>query len=136
MRQGFIYLLRAGIGMLAFATAVAADGLTARGDVLPGDAELEARGAHIGTVTVRVAPIFDMSTAGEDKALFRLANQLHVDTRESTLRAQLLFKSGDLYTRRVLDETERHLRKQRFIREPQIRAVAFHDGLVDVAVRA
>src|SRR5215213_2145789 len=64
MRQGFIYLLRAGIGMLAFATAVAAEGLTAGGDALPDDAELEARGAHIGTVTVRVAPIFDTSAAG------------------------------------------------------------------------
>jgi hypothetical protein len=43
MRHGFIYLLRAGIGMLAFASAVAAEGLTETCEVLP--PRCRARGA-------------------------------------------------------------------------------------------
>jgi outer membrane protein assembly factor BamA len=83
---------------------------------------------RIGEVIVRVEPIFDA------RSIFRLADRLHVDTREETLRAHLLFKSGDVYSQRVLDETARKLREQRYIREPIVRPVAFHDGVVDVEV--
>ena len=103
---------------------------------LPGDAELEAQGAHIGSVTIRILQIFDPEKPGERKALFRLADKWHIDTRESTVEAQLLFRPGDPYSRRVLDETERNLRTLRFILEPEIRVVAYHDGLVDLEVVA
>jgi outer membrane protein assembly factor BamA len=91
---------------------------------------------RIGTVTVRVRDIFDTSKPGENKALFRLANRLHVDTREDAIRAQLLFAEGDPYTPRVLEETERALRRLRYVREPRVRVVARHDGVVDVEVTA
>lgn len=100
----------------------------------PDDAELEAQGARIGNVTIRSRPIFDPEAHGERKALFRLADRLHVDTRESAIEAQLLFQPGDPYSRRVLDETERNLRNLRFILEPVIRVVGYQDGLVDLEV--
>ncbi len=100
----------------------------------PGDAELEAQGARIGSVTLRIQPIFDPEKPGERKALFRLADRWHIDTRESAINAQLLFRPGDSYSRRVLDETERNLRDLRFIREPVIRVVGYHDGVLDLEV--
>lgn len=100
----------------------------------PSDAELEAQHARIGSVTIRERPIFDPEVAGENKSLFRLADRWHFDTRPSVIEAQLLFRPGDPYSRRVLDETERNLRTLRFILEPEIRIVAYHDGLVDLEV--
>jgi hypothetical protein len=101
---------------------------------LPSDADLEAAGAHIGTIEVRAHQIFDVDNPKENHALFRAANRLHVRTRESVLRAQLLFQSGDLYSVRVLQETERNLRDLSFLREPHITPLRYHDGLVDVLV--
>lgn len=102
----------------------------------PDDAELEARGTRIGTVTVRDLPIFDPGVAGEKKAVYRLADRLHVDTRDSVIEAQLLFHPGDLYSRHAREETERNLRQLRFIREPEVRITGYHDGVVDLEVVA
>ena len=103
---------------------------------VPTDAELERTGARIGRITIETDDIFDESDPREDAVLYRAVNRLHVTTRESTIRAQLLFASGDPYSRRVLDESERALRSQRYLREPVIRPVAWHDGVVDVRVRS
>ena len=100
------------------------------------DEPAEVEGERIGTITVRVRDIFDVTRPGENKALYRLANRLHVDTREDALRAQLLFAEGDPYSRRVIDETERALRKLRYVHEPHIRVLGRHDGVVDLEVSA
>jgi hypothetical protein len=135
LRRLPVVLLLAGWGVAAVAAEAAAVPAVATAS-LPGDAELEARGARIGSVTIRILQIFDPEKPGERKALFRLADKWHIDTRESTVEAQLLFRPGDPYSRRVLDETERNLRTLRFILEPEIRVVAYHDGLVDLEVVA
>jgi outer membrane protein assembly factor BamA len=101
---------------------------------IPDDATLEAAGARIGTITIHVAPIFDPDDPRENYGLYKLANRLHVDTRPSAIRAQLLFRSGEPYRGHLLQETERNLRQLNFLREPRVRAVAWHDGLVDVLV--
>lgn len=93
-------------------------------------------GERIGTIFVRVRDIFDTTKPGEDKALYRLANRLHVDTKEDALRAQLLFAEGDPYSQRIVEETERALRRLRYIREPDIRVLGRHDGVVDLEVTA
>jgi outer membrane protein assembly factor BamA len=93
-------------------------------------------GERIGSITLRLREIFDTSQPGENKALYRLANRLHIDTREKALRAQLLFAEGDLYSPRVVEETERALRRLRYIREPRVRVVGRHDGLIDLEVSA
>jgi len=101
---------------------------------LPDDATLEAAGARIGTITVRTGEIFDVSDPRENKFLYRLVNRLHLNTRKGAVQANLLFRSGDLYQARLLRETERNLRQLDFLREPRVRPVAWHDGLVDILV--
>jgi hypothetical protein len=102
---------------------------------IPSDAELEAAGARIGTIEIRTNQIFNRDQPGEGNWLYQEVNRLHKRTRESTIRAQLLFRSGDLYSRRLLDETARNMRgNAAFLREPEILPVRYHDGLVDIEV--
>lgn len=101
---------------------------------VPGFAELEAAGARVGAIRVVPGPIFDTSNPKEDKALFRLANRLHVPTRPGVIERALLFKRGDLVSVRVIEETERLLRGNRYLYEVHIRPVDYRDGVVDIEV--
>lgn len=96
---------------------------------------LEPEGAVIRAIRINPQPIYDESVPGERTALMRLVNRLHVGTHDDVIRAQLLFRSGDRYSGRVLRETERNLRKLRFLREPVIRVTAVDNGQVDLEVR-
>ncbi len=102
---------------------------------LPSDAELEEAGARIGAIEIHTKQIFDLSNPADDNWLFRLADNLHTRTRDSAIRAQLLFRTGDRYSRRLLDETARNIRlNSTFLREPEIRPIRYHDGVVDIEV--
>jgi len=67
-------------------------------------------------------------------APFRFANDLHIDTRDSVIESQLLFRKGDPVSQRLFEETERNLRDRRYLREPSVRTVHCHDGEADVEV--
>jgi outer membrane protein assembly factor BamA len=134
MRRTFALLLSA--MLILQAAARAADGTSARPQelLLPPDVELEAAGARIGRITIESRQIFNLEDPQEDRALFRLANRLHMRTHAAAIRAQLLFREGELYRRQTLDETERNLRQLSFLREPRVRPVRYHDGLVDIEI--
>lgn len=102
---------------------------------LPSDAQLEKMHARIGRVEIHIIQVFDLSDPSTDNWLFRTADILHVPTRAAAVRAQLLFRTGDPYSRRLLDESARNIRQNSdFLREPVIRPVGYHDGMVDVEV--
>ncbi len=101
---------------------------------IPSDEALESRGAVIGDIVVHVGDVFDPEIPEEDRRLFRLANKLHRTTRESVILDQLLFRSGDRYSRRLLDESERILRKDRYLYDADIRPVRYEGNRVDVEV--
>jgi hypothetical protein len=101
---------------------------------VPTDSELEAAGAVIGKIDIDLRNIFDESDARERNGLFRLANRLHIRTKRSTIKAQLLFASGDKYAARKLAETERALRLLSYIYDARIVPVRYADGKVDVKV--
>ena len=100
-------------------------------------AELEAAGARIGQIHILNQDIFDLADPAENNALFRLANGLHIKTRPEVIRSQLLFKPGDAVSVRVMEETERLLRTNRYLYDVQLRPVPAKNGaanLVDVEV--
>ncbi|HEX3950725.1 MAG TPA: hypothetical protein VHW95_12790 [Steroidobacteraceae bacterium] len=101
---------------------------------VPSDAALEAAGAIIGNVEIATHNIFDESDAREDNGLFRLADRLHIRTKHATIRAQLLFASGDKYLARKLAETERVLRLLPYVYDARIVPVRYADGKVDIRV--
>lgn len=101
---------------------------------VPDEAELEAAGAVIGKIYFDLQDIFDERDPRENRALFRLANELHVNTRESTVQAQLLFGTGDRFSARVIRETERNLRARDYLFDARIRPIAWDGERVDLLV--
>ncbi len=101
---------------------------------VPSDAALEAAGAVIGSIEIDTRNIFDERDQRETNGLYRLANDLHLRSKHSTIRAQLLFAPGEPYRARKLAETERALRLQPYVYEAQIVPVRFIDGKVDIKV--
>ncbi len=102
---------------------------------IPSPQELEARGAIIGEVHIVVGDVFDTSIEGEDGWLYRTANKLHINTRPSVIRGQLLFRTGEPYRHRLVLETERNLRAEGYLYDAVIVPVAFDGTTVDLEVR-
>ena len=101
---------------------------------IPSPGELEASGAVVGRITVIPGDIFDLGIEGEDGWLYRTANKLHMNTRASVIREQLLFETGDRYSDRVVQETERNLRANSYLNEAKIVPVAYDGENVDLEV--
>src|ERR1700728_1740785 len=80
---------------------------------IPSDSELEASGAVIGKILIDNQNIFNLDDPKDNNWLFRLADRLHYRTRPGVIRDQLLFKPGQRFSRRLLDESERVLRAGR-----------------------
>lgn len=116
-------------GAMACSAAIADDA-----PAVPDAAELERVGAVIGEVFIYNENIFDLKDPAEDKRLYRLANKLHIRTKANVVRQQLLFKSGDPYSQRLIDESARILRSARYLYDASVRPVGFKDGRVDIAV--
>jgi hypothetical protein len=88
---------------------------------VPEDSVLEAQGAVIGEIVLRLGNVFDPEAPGEDHRLYRLVNKLHLKTRPHVVRDLLLFQPGEVYSRRKLDESARILRESAFLYDAQIR---------------
>jgi hypothetical protein len=122
------------LGLLAVAAAVSAQDEASETPKLPTPAELEADGAIIGRIILDKQNVFDLSQPKENNALYRLANRWHIITRDSVIFSQLLFMEGDVFTARVIEESERVLRQNAFFYDAKIEPVAYADGVVDLRV--
>ena len=101
---------------------------------LPTLAELESAGAVIGEIRIVTHDIFETEDPAEDKLPFRVANTLHIRTRDSGIRNALLFKSGDAVSVRAFDETERALRSTRYLYDVKFTVLAVRDKVADIEV--
>ena len=101
---------------------------------IPSDAELVRMGAVIGHIEIDNENIFDLENPKDNNWLFRLADRLHPVTRQRTISDQLLFHTGERYSRHLLDESARILRGNPYFYDASIQPVAYHDGKVDVLV--
>ena len=102
---------------------------------VPSFAELEAAGAVIGEVRIDNGNIFDLTDEKENGILYRAANALHIQTRAAVIRRQLLFKSGERVSVRLIEETERLMRSNRIFYDVSIVPAGYRDGVVDIEVR-
>jgi hypothetical protein len=101
------------------------------------NARLERAGATIRAINVTVDNVFDPNDPEEDKKLYRWANKVHVRTRPKVIEAVLLFKIGDRYEARLLDESARTLRARGFLADARItpRGYDAQTNTVEVDVR-
>ena len=89
---------------------------------------------RVATIDVVRQDIFNTDDPAESKALFRLANLWHINTREDVIRTLLLFEEGDAVTAARIDESERLLRRKRFLYDGRVIANRQCEGDIDVAV--
>lgn len=78
--------------------------------------------------------MFDGDGSGLVSKAYSAANRLHVQTRESLIRRELLFEEGDCLDPLRISESERLLRAHRFLESVEIQTERRRDGRVDVTV--
>ncbi len=93
-----------------------------------------AEGSPIGTVTIRRENVFDTSNPEEDNAFFRLVNRFHIMTREKVIAKQLLFHQGEPFSKQLIEESERILRRNRYLYDASISVLPQADGAVAITV--
>lgn len=102
---------------------------------IPDGATLEAEGAVVGTIVLSKENVFDTADPKENNALYRLANRWHIVTRDSVIRQQLLFREGDPYSQRLVDESARLLRRNGYLYMAVVEPLHYENGTVDIVVR-
>ncbi len=91
----------------------------------------------IGAIVIENRSIFDPAELPEDGRFlwaYRLANSVHIATREEFIANALLFSEGDCFEPAALRETERILREYRFIARADVSSVRQSDGTERVVV--
>jgi len=118
------------VGVLA-GLAVARADTTADEEAAP--PEIPA-GTSITNIVIVEENIFDLSKEGENYWLYRWMNRLHIVTKPKTIRRQLLFSEGDGYDQRVVEETERILRQNKYIYDASIEPAINPEGDLEIEV--
>ena len=93
----------------------------------------EASPLHIGKITIDAVDVYSKHEARHG-FFYRAADRLHVETHASVVRKFLLFHEGDVFSLERLQETERNLRAQHYLKSASVVALPAHDGVVDVVV--
>jgi hypothetical protein len=102
--------LSAGLGSGAFA-AVPVPGPAAGGAGADSDTVIAApEGLRVGAIRCERRGVFDPPPPGTLGAVFHFADHLHVRTRETTIRGQILLRPGDPWSQDRAKESERKLR--------------------------
>jgi len=89
----------------------------------------------IDRIIVINGDVFDLNNPRENAYLYRLANKIHINTREEIIRQYLLFESGDTLSMQQLAESERILRAQPFIYDATIKTINIRPDKVDILVK-
>jgi outer membrane protein assembly factor BamA len=92
-------------------------------------------GPVVSAIRIERTNVFDPLVPGEDWWPFRMADKIHVNTREKIVRDELLFKPGDQLTPLKALESERNLRANYPFRRAEITQTPNPDGTVDALVR-
>ena len=95
---------------------------------------VEKQGAVIGEIVLEKHNIFDLDNPDENKWLYRWANRLHVVTRDDVIRKQLLIKEGEPFSARLLEESERVLRRNDYLWDVSLDVVDVEDGKAKINV--
>jgi hypothetical protein len=79
--------------------------------------------------------VFDPEIKEENKKLYLWVNKFHFLTKKRIIRQELLFKEGDIYDKKLLEESERNLRDLGFLGKVKIEEIKKNNGRVDLLVK-
>ena len=82
--------------------------------------------AQIGTIEIVTHEVFD-GVSDEGSVPYRIANGIHMGTREHVVQREFLFASGEPFDRESIEQTERNLRALRFLRDARVVATPVDD---------
>ena len=91
-------------------------------------------GKQIRTIQFNSLSIFDKDNPKENNSLYMLMNNLHINTRPKVIRAQLLFREGEVLNIKQVQESERILRKRDYLTNAYIVPVTVCAEHIDVMV--
>lgn len=105
---------------------------------LPFEAGAQVRGGcpdgRVASIRVHPKRVFSDSVPALLSPFYAAANWLHVETRESVIRRELLLKEGSCFDRLRLEESERLLRDFAFLQSANVQATSRPDGDYDITV--
>lgn len=90
---------------------------------------------RVGDIDIVRVNIFNPAIPEENKRPYTWVNKLHLVTRESVVRRELLLSPGEPCDPYLLANTERNLRSYAFIKDADIRPIPRSDGFIDLDVR-
>ncbi|MCW8869351.1 MAG: hypothetical protein OQK49_01495 [Proteobacteria bacterium] len=100
-------------------------------DCQPWDARTMGNQKRIIRIDIDNQNVFDNELKAENKTFHKLANRLHIKTKRHIILRELLFRVGDSFHWRVLEETERNLRSKPYIKDAQVYpSLQCEDGVV------
>ena len=119
------------IALLAAPPPARATGDGAGAGVAAFDSTASLEGLPIARVDVDVHDIFDPAGPGDPfGGFYRLANMLHIKTRDRTVRQQLLFAPGDRWSEERGAESARTLRTLDYLEPRRVEAMRENDSVV------
>jgi hypothetical protein len=101
-------------------------------DTVPNDKD--GNPPKVRRIRVVTENIFDPKKPGEDRLLFRMADRLHIVTKPEVIERQVLLRPGDPYSAERAAESERILRRNRYLYDARIRPIPVGEGEVDLEV--
>jgi hypothetical protein len=122
--------IRASLLLLLASFAAAAD----EAERQPEDAAAELEGLLIGNIVLDKSDVFDLTDPRENNFLYRLANKLHIVTKDKVITKQLLLKPGEPYSKRLADESERILRDNKYLYDAVLTPKKTAEGTADLHV--
>ena len=113
VRRGEIARARRGVATICLVLLVSRPGFALHDPDQPPD------GLRVGTITIVAAEVFD-----EDRERlsgpYAVANKVHIRTRDRVVERELLFTTGQPFSREIVEQTERNLRALPFLRDARI----------------
>ncbi len=89
---------------------------------------------RVRRIYIRSLNVFDETHSEFSSRIFQIANKLHIKTRESFIRKELILKEGDRFDPDLLRESERNLRRYAFLTEVSVDAKQINEREVDLYV--
>lgn len=99
------------------------------------EARAESSSSTIANVSIERVNVFNPAVPGENWWPFRMANIIHIKTKERVIRREVLLPPGSRWDDLKAIETERNLRSLGFIRHAEVKYVSLPDGKLDLRVR-